>query len=212
MREKRSAPAVSLAVLADEVRACRRCRRLSGHHARLAKADPEAYCKPVPGWGNPAARVWIVGLAPGAKGAGYTGVPFTRDRSGLFLRAALRRVGLDDSEAGDVFISNAARCVPPGNRPTTEELRRCERFLRAEWELLPAVRAVLCLGGVAWKAVTAVASVGRVPAFAHGAELRAGARVMLASFHVSPLNVNTGRLTESMFDTVLKKARTIAAG
>lgn len=201
---------MTLSQVNAEIEACRRCPRLVRHHAGLREKYPEGWCRPVPGAGQSSAWLMIVGLAPGARGAGYTGVPFTRDRSGLYLRGALARVGINAET--EVYFSNAARCVPPGNHPTPAELKRCSGFLQQEWELLTDVRVVLCLGGISWRAVTSLASLSvRSPAFAHGVELPSGARTLLASYHVSPLNTQTGRLTESAFDDVLVRARELAA-
>lgn len=197
---------ITLVQLRDDILACRRCPRLARHHDRLARDLGPGHWKPVPGVGPAHARLWVVGLAPGARGAGVTGVPFTRDRSGLFFRAALARAGVDPER--HAWISNAARCVPPENRPTPAELRRCRGYLAAEWELLRQVRAVLCLGEVAWRAVLDVAGAPPIP-FAHGASTTAADRTLLASYHVSPLNVNTGRLTPELFDAVV--ARAVAA-
>lgn len=160
----------------------------------------------MPGAGNPHAKLWIVGLAPGARGAGLTGIPFTRDASGRFLRDALRRANLADD---DVYISNALRCVPPGNRPTSDELTRCRPYLQVEWDHLIAP-VVLALGKTAWDALQHLAQVSPKAPFVHGGLVRVPTRTLLASYHVSPLNVNTHRLTPARFDRILRRAISLA--
>jgi uracil-DNA glycosylase family 4 len=181
----------------------------------------------VPGFGDPAAWLVIVGLAPGAHGANRTGRMFTGDGSGDFLYAALHRAGLASQatsvSAGDglrlrgAFVTNAGRCAPPGNRPLPAELARCARFLDAELAALPGRRVLLALGKIAWDAALgALARSGRAvprprPPFGHGAEWAPpGGPVLLGSYHVSRQNTQTGRLTAAMFDGVLARARGLA--
>lgn len=204
---------MTLAVLNEKIENCRRCPRMVKHLARLREKHPGGWCRPVGGCGPDSAWLLVVGLAPGARGAGFTGVAFTRDHSGLYLRGALERVGIDAGR--EVYFSNAARCVPPENRPTPAELKRCAGFLAAEWELLKEVKVVLCLGAVAWRAAGKLGGLGATPAFGHGVEAKpkgilGEARILLASYHVSPLNTQTGRLTVAGFEAVLRRARELA--
>jgi uracil-DNA glycosylase family 4 len=224
----------ALAALAEEIAGCRACPRLVSWRERVARERRRAYRgerywgRGVPGFGDPAARLLLVGLAPGAHGANRTGRMFTGDGSGDFLYPALFRAGLSsqpDSRApGDglalsgAFIGNVCRCAPPGNRPAPDEIARCARFLERELEILD-VRAVLALGAVAFEAsLAALARRGAPlpaprPRFAHGAEVRlAGAPPLVASYHVSRQNTQTGRLTPAMFDAVLARAVALAAG
>jgi uracil-DNA glycosylase family 4 len=220
--------------LAEEIAACRRCPRLVRWREQVAREKRRAYAaeaywgRPVPGFGDPAARLLVVGLAPGAHGANRTGRMFTGDGSGDFLYAALHRAGLssqplsrsrdDGLRLAGCFITAACRCAPPQNRPAPAELEACAPFLDRELELLREVRAALCLGAVAWAAALRAlsrrgAAVPRPrPAFQHGAELRlAGAPALVASYHVSRQNTQTGRLTAGMFDAVLARALALAA-
>jgi uracil-DNA glycosylase family 4 len=213
----------ALRALADEVTLCRACPRLVAHREHVAETKRRAYAdetywgRPVPGFGDPRARLLLVGLAPGAHGANRTGRAFTGDRSGDFLFAALHRAGLanrpDSVGKGDglvlsgVFITLPVRCVPPGNAPTPDELARCRPFFDREIAALPSVASVLALGAVAWRAVVD----GAAPPFSHGAEGRARASIgggapVVASYHVSQQNTQTGRLTEAMFDRTLLRA------
>ena len=219
----------SLSWLADQVVRCRRCPRLRQYcrqvavQKRRAYADWDYWAKPVAGFGDPDAGLWIVGLAPGAHGANRTGRIFTGDRSGDFLFAALHRAGLAnqprsvDRDDGLVlrgaFISAALRCAPPANRPLPDEIANCRQYLDREWMLLERVRVMLALGKIAWDAVIALAKrhgcdfpAGKVP-FAHGAELPlAQNRWLIGSYHVSQQNTFTGKLTTEMFDKVLDRA------
>ena len=233
----------ALKTISEEVVRCRACPRLVawreelGRVKRRAYRDDEYWARPVPGFGDPRARLVLVGLAPGAHGANRTGRMFTGDASGDFLYGALHRSGFasqptserrdDGLTLRDCFITAAARCVPPGNRPSPAELARCAPFLDRELAALrPA--AVLALGAIAWEAVlSALARTGFAvprprPAFAHGAEMSLGPPspnsvrwpsdvVLLASYHVSRQNTQTGRLTAAMFDDVLRRALAAAA-
>jgi uracil-DNA glycosylase family 4 len=222
-------PREGLAAIAREIEACRACPRLVAWRERVAREKRRAYRdqaywgRPVPGFGDPAARLLVVGLAPGAHGANRTGRMFTGDRSGDFLYAALHRAGLASQAASSsrddglrlrgVFIVAACRCAPPGNRPEPEELDRCAPFLDREVAALPRLRAILALGAIAWDAALAhLARRGHAPArprprFAHGAELRhPGAPLLFGSYHVSRQNTQTGRLTAAMFDRALARA------
>ena len=212
-----------LAVLADEIVACQRCPRLVdwreqvAHEKRRAYADEVYWGRPVPGFGDPEASLLIVGLAPGAHGANRTGRMFTGDRSGEVLYASLHRCGLADrptSVARDdgltltgIWITNAVRCVPPANRPTTEERDECAPFLTRELAILPW-RAVLALGAFGWDAVVRHVGVdGPRPRFGHGARTTlSDGRPLLGSYHVSQQNTFTGRLTPAMLDDVVREA------
>ncbi len=210
---------------------CTRCPELRAYCAEVARTKRAAYRdetywgRPVPGFGDPAARLWIVGLAPGAHGANRTGRVFTGDRSGDFLYAALHRAGLANqptSTARDdglalrgAWVSSALRCAPPANRPTREQLGRCELHLDREWAALERARVLLCLGGIAWGAALALCArrgdppPRPPPKFAHGAEVLLGTRTLLGCYHVSQQNTFTGRLTPAMLDTVLARARAL---
>jgi uracil-DNA glycosylase family 4 len=193
---------------------------------RAGLRDCEYWGRPVPAFGPPDARLLIVGLAPGAHGANRTGRPFTGDGAGPFLYGALHRAGAasapqsidrgDGLELDGVRITNAVRCVPPGNRPTPEEVRGCRDYLIREIRGLSELAAILCLGAIAWQAtLAALAELGSEiprprPRFAHGAEVRLGgaatARNLWGAYHPSQLNTRTGRLSSAMFDAVLRRA------
>jgi uracil-DNA glycosylase family 4 len=218
----------SLALLTRQIVRCRRCPRLReycrriGREKRRAFADWDYWAKPVAGFGDPDAGIWIVGLAPGAHGANRTGRVFTGDRSGDFLFAALHRAGLanqpqsvhrDDGLAlRGVYISAAVRCAPPGNKPLPDEIANCREYLDREWMMLKRVRVMLALGKIGWDAIVALAQrhgcdfpAGKQP-FAHGAELPlAQNRWLIGSYHVSQQNTFTGKLTAEMFDRVLDR-------
>src|SRR5262245_49315854 len=223
-----------LAALNARIAACALCPRLVRHREAVAGAPRRAFAgerywgRAVPTSGPvdgaAGARLWIIGLAPAAHGANRTGRMFTGDRSGDFLFAALHRAGFassprsvsrdDGTRLIDCAISAAARCAPPGNKPSPEELRRCSAWLDAEWELFRRARVILALGRLAFDASVALYRrhgllAGPRPRFAHGLELAdaAGGPALLASFHVSQHNTFTGRLTPRMLDAVLSRAR-----
>lgn len=218
-----------LAALEDEVTRCRRCPRLVAWREQVARekraafADQEYWGRPVPGFGDPAARVFVLGLAPAAHGGNRTGRVFTGDRSGDWLFASLYRTGLanqaisvsrdDGLELCDCWVAAAVRCAPPANKPTPQERDNCLPFSRAELELLPEVRVVVCLGAFAWDAALRLrAQLGDPPPrpkprFAHGAALPGERLTLLGSFHPSQQNTFTGKLTESMMDAVFMNAR-----
>ena len=217
----------ALAALTAEVTACRRCPRLVAWREEVALEkrasyrDEEYWGRPVPGFGDPRARIAILGLAPAAHGANRTGRMFTGDRSGDFLYAALWRAGLasapssrsrtDGLRLTDTYITAAVRCAPPANRPTPQERDNCLPFAQRELALLARVRVVLCLGAFAWEAALRILARDHRPRprFAHGAEL-AGVPMLLGSYHPSQQNTFTGRLTEGMLDSVLARAVEIA--
>ncbi len=211
-----------------EIIACRRCPRLVAHRELMATVKRRAYRewtywgKPVPGFGDPQARLLLVGLAPGAHGSNRTGRMFTGDSSGDTLYAALYRAGFasqpqassreDGLTLRDVFITAVARCAPPDNRPAPDELRACQDFLLREMALLSQVRVVMALGAMAWEGVLSAlrvrgAALPRLP-FAHGAEyvLPSPWPVLMATYHPSRQNTQTGRLTPAMLDAVLTRA------
>ena len=221
-----------LAAIEREVIACTKCRELRRYCAQVAlekkraHRDQDYWGKPVPGFGDPNARVLLVGLAPGAHGSNRTGRPFTGDASGDFLYPALHRAGFanqasalhvkDGLELRDCFITAALRCAPPQNKPTPIQLRRCFPYLVREFEALEGLRVVIGLGAIGTKAaIDALESLGyAVPAkgwrFGHGAELvatKGKERItLIASFHPSRQNTNTGKLTRAMFDEIFTRA------
>ncbi|HET7082140.1 MAG TPA: uracil-DNA glycosylase [Candidatus Limnocylindria bacterium] len=223
----------ALAALTGEIEACRRCPRLVEWRERVAREkvarfrDETYWGRPVPGFGDPDARILVLGLAPAAHGGNRTGRVFTGDASGDFLWPALHRAGLADravSRRADdgltltgVYIAAAVRCAPPANKPTILERDTCAPFLVREMALLSSVRVVLALGAFGWDAaLRALAALGHRPAgrakprFGHGAEARLGPYVLLGSYHPSQQNTFTGRLTPAMFDAVVTRAVLLA--
>ena len=239
-----------MAALQARVAACRACPRLVAWRERIAREKRAAFRgdtywgRPVPAFGDPAARLLVLGLAPAAHGANRTGRMFTGDRSGDWLYRALHRAGFanrptsvsrDDGLAlRDALVTASVRCAPPGNRPTPGERDACRRWLEAELDLLPRLRVLVALGGLAWKQALAVLELRRHaipsprPRFGHGAEVALEARrgagpigdaghgvggpripvvTLLGSYHPSQQNTFTGTLTEEMFDAVWKRAR-----
>lgn len=224
----------SLPVLEERVSECRACPRLVAWREevatvkRAAYADQEYWGRPAPGFGDPDARVLILGLAPAAHGANRTGRVFTGDRSGDFLYAALHRAGMANQPTAvarddglvlhDAWVTAAVRCAPPANKPTPDERDACLPWSVRELELLPRLRVVLCLGGFAWEAALRLRRAAGAPAvaapkprFGHGAEFDDGGWLpLLGCFHVSQQNTFTGRLTEPMIDDVLARAQELA--
>jgi len=185
------------------------------------------WARPLPGFGDPSARILLVGLAPAAHGGNRTGRLFTGDASGDFLFAALHRAGLanqptstsrdDGLQLTDAYIAAVNRCAPPDNKPTPGERDNCLPFLVAELAALQRLQVVVALGAYAWDGVLrALAARGLVvhprPAFAHGAEAVIGDLFIVGSFHPSQQNTNTGRLTAAMLDNVLARARRLTGG
>ncbi len=216
--------------LRADVLACRRCPRLVAYRERVGRERKrefrtEAYwARPVPGFGDPSASLVVVGLAPSAHGANRTGRMFTGDRSAEFLVRALHATGYanqplsvargDGLRYDDLYLTAVVRCAPPGNQPKAEETARCLPFLDRELDLLPRLRAVLALGGFAWAATLDAAARRygverpRTP-FAHGAcvALGPGRPLLWASYHPSPQNTNTGKLTRPMLVDLLRRIR-----
>jgi uracil-DNA glycosylase family 4 len=228
-----------VATLAREIEACRACPRLVAWREESAAKPPRRFAgetywaKPIPGFGDPAARLLLVGLAPAAHGGNRTGRMFTGDSSGDFLFAALHRASFanqpESTRRGDglalrnAYVLAPVRCAPPDNRPTPEEFDRCRPFFVRELALLPNVRVLLALGGLAWVSTLRVvgeagATIPRpAPTFAHGAATEIdvpgrGRVTLLGSYHVSRQNTNTGRLTPAMLDEVLTRARRLLDG
>jgi len=219
--------------LHEEIVACVACPRLVAWRERVAREkvarfrQQDYWGRPVPGFGDLGARILFVGLAPGAHGANRTGRVFTGDRSGDFLFAALHRAGLASQAASvgprdglalrDAYIVTTLRCAPPGNEPLPGEIARCAPYLDAEVAFLLRLRVIVALGAVAWRACldhlqrAGIALPRPRPPFAHGARLYAvpstrRSPVVLASYHVSQQNTQTGKLTPAMFDAVLADA------
>ncbi len=219
---------MNLEQLNAEIIACRRCPRLVEWRERVAKekraafADQEYWGRPVPGFGDPAARILVVGLAPAAHGGNRTGRIFTGDRSGDFLFDALYRCGLasqptslsrdDGLRLHDLYVAAVNRCCPPGNRPTPDERDNCLPYLSKEIELLARLRVLVALGSFAWDgALLALAANGHAaprprPKFGHGSEAVVGPYRLLGSFHPSQQNTFTGKLTHEMLEAVFRRA------
>lgn len=220
--------AAGLERLRREVAGCRRCPRLVAHREQVAREKRRAYRdetywgRPVPGFGDPGARILLVGLAPGAHGSNRTGRMFTGDASGDFLYPALHRAGLssgprsiapDDGLAlRGCWITAVARCAPPGNRPSPGEIRSCRPWLQRELDELADLRVIHALGKTAFDGVlAALADRGPElprprPRFAHAARFGLGRWVLTASYHPSRQNTQTGKLTAAMFDAALALA------
>ena len=195
---------------------------------RAAFADQAYWGRPLPGFGDPDAQIFVLGLAPAAHGGNRTGRIFTGDRSGDWLFGALYRAGLanqpqsisrDDGLAlSGCYVTAAVRCAPPANRPLPSERDNCLPYLERELALMPAARVIVCLGGFAWDAaLRALRALGGAiprprPRFAHGASAAVDGRTLLGSYHPSQQNTFTGRLTESMLDEVFERAKTLSAG
>ena len=218
----------ALAELEREIISCRSCPRLVEWRERVAREKRAAYAsedywgRPVPGFGDPGARVYVLGLAPAAHGGNRTGRVFTGDRSGDWLFASLYRTGLanqptslhadDGLELRGAFVAAAVRCAPPANRPLPSERDNCLPYAAQELELMPSVRVIVCLGGFAWDAALRLdpPSPPR-PKFGHMAEYELpGGRYLLGSYHPSQQNTFTGRLTEEMTDAVFVRASELA--
>ncbi len=214
----------SLESLNQEITSCRKCPRLVKWREQVARLkrrayqDQEYWGRPVPGFGDPKARVLVVGLAPGAHGSNRTGRQFSGDASGDFLFPALYRAGFanqpkaesrsDGLVLKDLYITASGRCAPPGNKPTPGELNNCQPFLERELIIINP-KVIVCLGRIAFERILRIYSArSSVNKFAHGAsyQLQNGVRV-LCSYHPSRQNTSTGKLTIKMFDEIWNKAR-----
>ncbi len=217
--------------LAAEISVCRRCPRLVAWREEIAATRRAAYRgeeywgRPVPGFGDPGARLLVVGLAPAAHGANRTGRMFTGDRSGDWLFRALHRAGFASSpvslQRGDglvlkgAYVTAAVRCAPPGNRPTVAERDRCRPWLERELDLLGEVRVIVALGGFAFAHLLRVLADRGIsipsprPRFGHGRQVPTPGPMVLGSYHPSQQNTFTGRLTEEMFDSIFLTARSL---
>ncbi len=220
-----------LEAIAADVIVCRRCPRLVEWRERVARervarfADQDYWGRPVPGFGDPNARVLVLGLAPAAHGGNRTGRIFTGDRSGDFLFASLHRTGFanqatsvssdDGLRLRGVYVAAVNRCAPPSNRPSPLERDTCLSFLEREIAVLPKLRVIVPLGEFAWdgglRALVALGHHARPrPRFAHGAEATVGPYTLVGSFHPSQQNTFTGKLTGAMLDAVFERARALA--
>ncbi|RMG61702.1 MAG: uracil-DNA glycosylase [Calditrichaeota bacterium] len=234
MKDESRPLATSLEALNAEIVSCRRCPRLVAWREKVAAErtrrfrDWTYWGKPVPGFGDPDARVWIVGLAPAAHGANRTGRMFTGDRSGDWLYRALHRAGFanqpksysrdDGLRLTDCYISALLRCCPPQNKPLKSELQNCRPFLVAEFELLSRMRVIVSLGQLAYQQMLQILShkgftIPRPrPAFAHLQEIHFHQNLtLLASYHPSQQNTFTGKLTEAMFDAVWQRVKKLVS-
>jgi uracil-DNA glycosylase family 4 len=234
MAASAKSPPDSLSALNTRIVACARCPRLRVYCAEVARvrrrayADHEYWGKPVPSFGDPNARVLVLGLAPGAHGSNRTGRPFTGDGSGDFLYPVLHEAGYasqpkaisrdDQMKLTDLWISAVVRCAPPGNKPTLEEQRNCAPWLDEEIEMLRKLRVVVCLGKIAFDGfLSHQLRGGHLPAragftFRHGAEYALpNGLTLLASYHPSLQNTNTGKLTRPMFLSIFNRARQLAS-
>ncbi len=223
-----------LAAIEREVVDCVRCPRLVAWREQAAREAPRRFAgetywaRPLPGFGDPNARILILGLAPAANGGNRTGRIFTGDSSGDFLWAALHRAGLanqatsragdDGLRAIDCWVTAAVKCAPPGNKPLPAERGNCAPYLARELAALDAVRVVLALGAFAWDAALATLSVlgaatqRRKPRFGHGAEAMVGRWTLIGSYHPSQQNTFTGKLTPTMLDRVVARTVEVARG
>ena len=225
---------MSLDQLARDITSCRRCKRLVKCCEGAAAEPPKRFVgqsywgKPITGFGDPRARLLVLGLAPAAHGGNRTGRVFTGDRSGDWLYGALHRAGFASQAASigrddgmilhDAYISVVVRCAPPANKPTPKERDRCIGFLVRELALLTDLRVVVALGSFAWDGILiAAGELGHAipkprPKFGHGASARIGPLNLLGSYHVSQQNTFTGKLTEPMLDAIFVRARAAMSG
>ncbi|HSG44080.1 MAG TPA: uracil-DNA glycosylase [Anaerolineales bacterium] len=210
--------------LNKEIISCRKCSRLVEWREEVARVKRKAYKdleywgKPVPGFGDPKARVVVVGLAPGAHGSNRTGRQFTGDASGNFLFPALYRAGFANQAQAesrsdgliliDMYITASGRCAPPKNKPTSEELNNCQPYLERELEILNP-KVIVCLGKIGFDRIRKIFSVrGSSVKFGHGAACQLENGIwLLSSYHPSQQNTLTGKLTEEMFDDIWRKAK-----
>jgi uracil-DNA glycosylase family 4 len=212
--------------LCDDISSCRACPRLVEWRERMAVEkrasfrDEEYWGRAVPGFGDPDASVYVLGLAPAAHGANRTGRMFTGDRSGDWLYRAMHRAGFanqpistdrdDGLRLSGAWVGAAVRCAPPDNKPTNDERDECRPFLRRELDMLGRLKVVVCLGNFAYAAASRELGLRPRPKFGHGVEARAGDVTVICSFHPSQQNTFTGKLTEPMLDAVFSRARALA--
>jgi len=201
---------------------CRRCPRLAAFLDAVHVEEPDYHCRPVPAFGDPLARIVVVGLAPGMHGANRTGRPFTGDHAGILLYRTLHKFGLasgpesiaanDGLTLIDARITNSVKCLPPANKPLPAEVKECNTYLRAELAQSRSARVILALGAIAHAAVLRAYDLPLAAfRFAHAAEHDLGAgRVLLDSYHCSRYNTQTRRLTTDMFEGVIQRARDLA--
>ena len=211
----------------QEVIDCRKCPRLVawreqvGREKRAAFRTEDYWSRPVPGFGDPLARLLIVGLAPAAHGGNRTGRIFTGDRSGDWLFGAMYRAGFanqptsinrdDGLRLQGAYISACVRCAPPANKPTPEERDTCLPYLGRELGLLPNLKVIVCLGKFAYDGASQLLTLKPRPAFGHGVEAPMhDGRIIICSFHPSQQNTFTGKLTVPMFDAIFQRARELA--
>lgn len=216
----------SLERVTEDIVACFKCPRLVawreqvGREKRAAYANQDYWARPVPGFGDPNARLLIVGLAPAAHGGNRTGRIFTGDRSGDWLFGALHRAGFanqptslsrdDGLELTGAYIAACVRCAPPDNKPTPQERDTCSPYLARELNLLTRVEVIVCLGKFAYDGLSRTVNIKRRPPFGHGVEARTpNGLTILCSFHPSQQNTFTGKLTVAMFDAIFQRAREI---
>lgn len=214
--------------LRNEIVDCRSCVRLVewreqvAVEKRAAFRDETYWGRPIPGFGDPDARILVLGLAPAAHGANRTGRMFTGDRSGDWLFRAMHRAGLanqaesvhadDGLELSDAWVTSAVKCAPPGNKPSPSERDACQPFLERELSALESVRVVICLGTFGFDAAVRHFGIRPKPKFGHGVEVPIDdGPTLLGCYHVSQQNTFTGRLTEPMLDDVFSRARSLAA-
>jgi len=218
---------IGLDELELRITGCRKCPRLVEWRERVAREKRAAFTnwdywgRPVPGFGDPAARVYVFGLAPAAHGGNRTGRVFTGDRSGDWLMASLYRTGFanqptsvsrdDGLRLHGAFVAAAVRCAPPANKPLPSERDNCLPYAAAELGLLTEIRVIVCLGAIAWDSAARLLQIRPKPRFGHGAEFETDdGLLLLGSYHPSQQNTFTGRLTEGMLDSVFSRAREVA--
>ena len=208
---------------AEPARDCPLCPRLVAYRRENQASNPEWYNGPAPSFGDPDARLLVLGLAPGRKGANRTGRPFTGDYAGKLLYETLDKFGFsqgtfdarvdDGVRLIDCMLSNAVRCAPPGNKPLPEEETTCRRFLTARLAALPRLKAIVTLGDVSRRNVLkAIGLKGSAAPAGHGLQFQAGPYRIFSSYHCSRLNTNTGRLTTPMFEAVFADVRAYLDG
>jgi uracil-DNA glycosylase family 4 len=225
-RRARILRVIDLEDLELRITRCRKCPRLVAWREQIAVEkraafrDWDYWGRPVPGFGDPSATVYVLGLAPAAHGGNRTGRVFTGDRSGDWLFGSLHRTGFanqptsvtadDGLELKGAFVAAAVRCAPPANKPLPSERDNCLPYAAEELELLTELKAIVCLGSFAWDAAARLLSVKPKPKFGHGAEHHAGGLTLIGCYHPSQQNTFTGKLTEEMLDAVFRRARELA--